>query len=394
MTPRQRLLLFSGGDKLTFHAPLLTSLVLAIGTGSATFTRATTATVWGYDATDNWTLLTCASGEARFQGARRVSQGNWSEVLSNGTPIGDSVLKGFHGEGTRTNYCLWNRDLTNAAWTALNCTATKDQTGIDGVANSATRLTVTVELGTCLQSITRSSAQRITSCWIKRITGSGTVEMTQDNGATWTPVTVTGNWALVSIPAATAANPIIGFRLSILNDEIAVDYVQHEEAAFFSSSIATTTAAVTRNGDILNYPTAGNFFDSLGSAYAEYEHLSWGVHGVAQVVGATNGIRGVIIPRTNTTRCGLVHAASNAGVDGPTDSAVGRIKGSSRWGNGTMRAFSSGLAGSEASYDGSFDLAATMAFSQTTANIFFGYLRNVKFWGKALADSKLQALTA
>lgn len=51
-----------------FSAPLLTSLILAVGVGNPTFTRASTATVTDFEGV----VRTTVAGEARFTGARRV----------------------------------------------------------------------------------------------------------------------------------------------------------------------------------------------------------------------------------------------------------------------------------------------------------------------------------
>lgn len=56
--------------------------------------------------------------------------------------------QGILVEEARTNVVLWNRDLTNAAWTKTNITAAKDQTGIDGFASSASKITATAGNGT------------------------------------------------------------------------------------------------------------------------------------------------------------------------------------------------------------------------------------------------------
>lgn len=169
---------------------------------------------------------------------------------------GDGVREtpGLLLEGSRINIVLHNRDLTNAAWTKTNVTAVKDQTGIDGVASSASKITATSANGTCLQAITTGSTQRAQFAYVKRITGSGTINMTMDNGSTWTVVTVTAAWTKVTIPPQTLANPTVGFRIVTSGDAIAVDYVQNEAGAFESSPLATTTGAVTRAADSLTLP--------------------------------------------------------------------------------------------------------------------------------------------
>jgi hypothetical protein len=153
-------------------------------------------------------------------------------------------------EGARTNVVLWNRDLTNAAWTASNITPVKDQTGITGVASSASKITATAGNGTILQAITLASSARFQTAYVKRVTGTGVIEMTMDNGTTWTPITVTADWTRVSIPTQTLANPTVGFRIATSGDAIAVDMVQNSNGTFATSSIWTTAAAVTRAADV------------------------------------------------------------------------------------------------------------------------------------------------
>lgn len=154
-------------------------------------------------------------------------------------------------EPSRTNVVLWNRDLTNGAWTPTNITPLKDQTGPDGVANSASSLEATAGNGTILQSVTLASSARFQSAYVKRITGSGTVNMTMDNGATWTAITLTSSWTRVSIPTQTLANPTVGFRIVTSGDKIAVDFVQNEDGTDVSSPIPTTTTSAARAGEVL-----------------------------------------------------------------------------------------------------------------------------------------------
>src|SRR5690606_23459445 len=115
-----------------------------------------------------------------------------------------------------------------AAWTKTNVTANKDQTGLDGVPNSASRITATSSNGTCLQAITHASLTWYLTAFVRRLSGSGTIQMTMDNGSTWTTITVTSEWTRVPIAAQTLANPTVGFRIATSGDSIAVDLVQCE----------------------------------------------------------------------------------------------------------------------------------------------------------------------
>lgn len=139
-----------------------------------------------------------------------------------------------------------------AVWTTSNMTAAKDQVGIDGVANAATRLTATAGNATITQAITLGSSARGHAAFVKRLAGSGTIQMSMDNGATWTTIAVTSAWTRLSIPTQTLANPAVRFLIITSGDAIAVDFVQNENGAFPSSPIATTTAAGTRNADVVS----------------------------------------------------------------------------------------------------------------------------------------------
>jgi hypothetical protein len=163
------------------------------------------------------------------------------------------VCQGILCEEARTNLALFSRDCSNAAWTKTNVTAAYTATGVDNVANSASTLTATAGNGTVLQSITSASAARLFSAFVKRRTGTGVIEMTQDNGGTWTDVTsqVTSSWTRISVPVATVTNPIVGFRIVTSGDAIDVDICQSEAGSWGPTSpIVTGSASVTRAIDV------------------------------------------------------------------------------------------------------------------------------------------------
>lgn len=157
-------------------------------------------------------------------------------------------------EDARTNVVLQSRLLSTAAWTKTNITATGTSTGADGAVTSATRLTATAGNGTVLQAITLASSARFQTAWVKRITGAGLIQMTMDNGATWTTVPISTVYTRVSIPTQTLANPTVGFRLVNNGDAIDVDFVQNENGTFASSEIVTGAVAVTRGADSYSLP--------------------------------------------------------------------------------------------------------------------------------------------
>lgn len=195
--------------------------------------------------------------------ATRVNSSGFIETVNANLPRFDYdpvtlAIKGLLIEEARTNYALYSNDLTNAVWVATNMTTAKTATGPDNVANSATTITASANNATILQTITDASNARITSCYIKRRTGTGVINMTQDNGATWTAVTVTSNWTRVNIAPATLANPTIGLQITTSGDAIDVYGFQNERGTFITSVIPSTNATVTRNGDVAQM-TGTNF---------------------------------------------------------------------------------------------------------------------------------------
>jgi hypothetical protein len=137
------------------------------------------------------------------------------------------------------NNCLWGRDATNAAWTKSNVTAGKTATGLDNVANSASRLTAAANDATLLQLLTAATGTRTTSAWIKRVSGSGTVSLTRNGGTGWTDITsslVTGTWVPVSLTSDVGANPTVGLKMGTSGDVIDVDCFQDENGSMAHES--------------------------------------------------------------------------------------------------------------------------------------------------------------
>jgi hypothetical protein len=180
-------------------------------------------------------------------------------------------------EEGRTNVALYSRDLTNAAWTlGATMTSAKNQTGVDGVVNSASSITggAVSATNTILQSITLASSARAQSAYVKGITVTGNIQMTMDGGTTWTtltssncvsvangvgtaPASSQSVWLHCQIPIQTIANPSVGFKIANSSDSVAVDIVDNENGAFITSPIITTSAAVTRSADVITFVGTG-----------------------------------------------------------------------------------------------------------------------------------------
>lgn len=204
-----------------------------------TFTRTTTGTYIGSDGL----IKTAAINEPRFEYDPTTLQ-----------------PRGLLIETAATNILLHSSDLTQTAWVPVGATVAMTATGPDGAANSATTVTATAGNATVLQAVTATSTSRISSVYIKRRTGTGTVEITQNNGVTWTAVTVTAGWTRVSAPAATVLNPTVGLRIVTSGDAVDVAFFQCETgfASVATSVIPTGASQVTREADVA-LVTGANF---------------------------------------------------------------------------------------------------------------------------------------
>lgn len=196
--------------------------------------------------------------------ATRINPSGFIESVASGIPriehvLGTGVRRGVLLEESRVNIVLWCSDLTNAVWVKTNITTAQTATGPDNAANSATTITASAANGTCLQTITNASVNRWQSSYVKRVTGSGGVDMTMDGGTTWVAITLTGAWARVNIPNQTVLNPVVGFRLATSGDAISVYGVQNESVSAGgapTSLIQTTTATVTRATENITMATS------------------------------------------------------------------------------------------------------------------------------------------
>jgi hypothetical protein len=317
--------------------------------------------------------------------------------------FGSGVLrrtdKGVLLERARINRALHSRDLTQAAWTATNVTVARNQVGIDGTANSACSLTATAANGTVLQAVTDTSGQRYFSVWIRRITGTGTVEVTLDNGSTWTAVTVTSAYTRVGA-TQTLANPTVGVRLVTDTDAVAIDFAQLEASAFPSSPIETAGSTATRAADVVSaVPTSGPLFPL--SLYAEFERSTDANsnEGIVQASGASRERRlTLFILGTNDTLQAAVRGTSTNG-DSETAGAIPLNivqKSAGRFAEDDVLSARNGTLGAVDTTSGvtvtTLDL---MEFGYTGISTAYGflYIRRAAIIPRALSDAELQAIT-
>jgi hypothetical protein len=213
-------------------------------------------------------------GEPRFDWASTDSTGAGTIADPRIIPLrANPTSNGILIEEARTNRLLWNRDATQTQWVKTNITATKDQTGIDGVANAASSLTATDDNGTCIQTITLAAGNRTGSVYLKRLTGTGNIQVTLD-GSTYSTVELSDTEWYRIVLSGSVTNPTVGIKIAVDGDAVAMDYGQVEDGLFVTSPILTTTATATRaveSASLSSQNWVNNSFGTFFIINSEYQ---------------------------------------------------------------------------------------------------------------------------
>ena len=283
-------------------------------------------------ATTSGGLVLGASGDfnvTRATTATRVNASGNIEVVASGIPRLDYFASGgvvgcpaLLVEPSAQNLALHSRDLTNAVWSGTTVTTAKNAVGADGVASGATTITATAASGTVLQALSHASQSRVFSAYIRRVTGTGAIQLTTNGGTNWTTVTISSLYTQVACAAQTVASGTIGIRLAVSGDVIEVDFTQGEVGPVATSPIPTTTTApVTRNADVISVSTvSGCIGQSEGTIYTELD-FSRAIASIAIIVGNSSNenfrIRkaanfGVLVQAVNTSGATTLFTSSAA----------------------------------------------------------------------------------
>mgnify|MGYP001617388397 CR=1 FL=1 len=358
------------------------------GSVSPTFTRASVA--WTKLASGLWAQVATGVPRSAYLGANTIS----------GATTG---YGGYLSEGARTQLVTPTaaiRDMTGAAWVKTNVTAAKTATGIDGAASSATRLTAGAIGGSILQTLVAAASTRTYSVWLRRVSGTGTVTISQ--GATTLDVTASLNsstYTRVEL-SASVLNAAFGITFGTSGDVIEADFNQFEAGSFASTPIDAAGAA--RNADVLTYPTTGWLNASSGTLYAEYNIFAVNVglnnrifslddgsaseaivldtqSGTnARLVVEDGGANKVALPVTNTISAN--ETAKACAVYTANDFAISMN-------GGTIATDTSGTipTPTQAQIGGAFSVAG---------DEINGYIRRVTYWPRRLSNETLVSITS
>lgn len=340
-----------------------------------TYQRNSLATIEKYDeATSSTELYTV--GENWLRCSRWLSTGG-------------SVVTGYNPEETRTNECRQSRTLATTPWVAIGAaTATNNTTETTGPWGDYTASKVT-GIGTLAvddlkNSITTFSAPGVVvahAVWIKRISTSGTLNIVNAGGNPlkgswtidmsalpdkWVRLTKDSSYVTVVNPFITGASNNAGPRFAATAGGPLSFYVGNctaEEASCASSDIITTTGAVQRLKDELEYTITGP--GAQGAIVVDYMIKSCDIVTGFDVVDVSDGTS------TNIARHKLTTGDVQQSVIGATGSVVcttvmsdGVIRRTgTTWKAGLLQSWVNG------SKEGTDDKSVTAPAAMTQANI-------------------------
>ena len=316
-------------------------------------------------------------------------------------PVDAGGPYGFWSEGARADVlgatAAIRRTMTDVGWVNGGTVTVGAAVGVDGVADAAASITggAVTATNTILFTTVLGAAVRTYSAWIRRKTGTGTIEITKDGGVGWTDITATLTTAYkqFEVTTASAANPIVGFRITTNLDAIEVDFNTLEAATFANPTPIPLN--VSKAADVLTYPVAGNFNTAEGTVYAEW--TSAVPTGTAPAIigdGASANQFPIYINGSTkaSTYDGTNVVQAGSAITLPTTTIH---KAAMSWSGSTLSGSSDGSVAATGTFDGSMGITTiAIGFSNAASTYLFGSIRNVRTYPKAPSAAQLAGMTA
>jgi len=321
------------------------------------------------------------------------------------------VSRGLLIEESRTNLLNWSQTFATAGGAQNNWVdsaslqrVSATRTSPDGTGNALEIKANGAADQTIVSSAAAgSSAQRVFSVFLKRVTGTGDIQYTLDNGATWTTQAITTAWVRYTFPATTA-NQQVGIRIRTNGDVIQIWGAQLEAGACPSSYIPTTSASVQRQADVATVTTLSPWYkNSAGTLFAQFiEPCPDGANnrGIAALDDGSNNNRFSMFVPLGTPMAVAARVVAGGAATNPANSAsfsAGAIvKAALAYAVGTNQA--------ALSVNGAAPSTASPAASPTGVNtlrigaIFGvtqlgGWIQEIRYYPRRLSDAELQTLT-
>jgi uncharacterized protein (TIGR02145 family) len=390
---------------------------------------------------------------ANVDGVKYFTTYNGNTVASNvvteatGAAIPDATLHGYVAEGARTNLLTNSKDLIGYTVNGTTLATNQAVSPMGDVTMAKITETATNNVHYFYKNLTTTDGGIITgSVYVKKGTrryvglqlGVNNNSIRQgilfdlDTGLFVRVLTPIGSPANLSYGIQSLPNGVFRIYVSMTSGGAGTDYIipflsgssnptdtpysapfytgdvnnygyfwgaQLEQASFASSYIPTTTTSVTRNVDVLTYPTAGNVDGTKGTAYAEaVTYRTSTVDSSAIIISARNysvPVGGVPMYIDNNPNALTLY-------DGGTERNFGAVvipftqkKFATNWSGAVANGYISGVK-TAGSFNGDLNVQAPISIGAGNNGIanLFGTIRNVKIWKKALTDGQLTNLTS
>lgn len=205
---------------------------------------------------------------SEYQATTTAVTSSWYSVDQSGSDL-SNVQR--YIEESRENVSIRSEDASNVAWVASNVTKGTTSAETPNGGNSTTvRLTASAGNGTLLQSITDASADRSYAVYLKRITGTGNIDITMDGGSTWTTQSTTASWVRFEIQQTSVTNPQIGVRIVTSGDAIDFWGSDIEEGPNSTTYKPTVASSFARAADDTSITDLSYMDQTKGTYYIKY----------------------------------------------------------------------------------------------------------------------------
>lgn len=321
------------------------------------------------------------------------------------------VLRGLLVEETRTNLLNWSQTFATSGGTQNNWvdSASLQRVSTTRISPDGTGNALEIKANAADQTIISSaaagtSAQRVFSVFLKRVTGTGNIQYTLDNGANWTTQAITTSWVRYTF-AATTANQQVGIRIRTSGDAIQIWGVQLEAGACPSSYIPTTSASSQRLGDVATVTTLSPWYNvAAGTLFAQYIHRcpdGANNRGITALDDGTNNNRVAMFVPLGATLAVAARIISGSIAANPANSAAYSegvvVKAATAYASGTnqgalcVNGATPSLSSPAASPTGVTTLRIGTIFG---TNQLGGWVQEIRYFDRRLRDAELQTITA
>lgn len=325
-------------------------------------------------------------------------------------PTSIGTPRGLLIEGSATNLLNWSESFatsggTNNNWADTNITRNSTNNADPANGTTALRVTASAGNGTIISTAAMgTSAERTLSIWLRRVSGTGNIQYTLDNGSTYTTQAITSSWVRYTFAATTAAQRV-GIRIVTSGDSIELWGAQLETGSGASSYIPTGASQGTRNADncsivspnfapwfnasagtlLVSARTATRYVDSAGFDFPAVLTLDSNNHiGPCQWNGVVYGV----------VRVGGSYRINYATLASPGNNA--NYKAAIAYADSDYAAVANGgsiQTGSGTTVPSGLNQLALGASRGGIAGNFFGHISQIKFWPTRLPNAQLQSLT-